>query len=459
MLRLIGRSTRILPLDPPQNDLAFPYWRLKAFLFPWSDGWPTSVHRLPARLFSESNGAIFWDTVCYVGWLPWIAAAFLVERAIRGRRRPDRRLVLVAALGLGALLLALPFAQEFTSQFRVTLLRSPARLLYVTTFALSAVAAAAIDAVARARPALRYLGASAALGLLALHGFDLGSHARTFVELSDRLSEDPQELETWRLAVGDHRIAFDDTLLSPRNRAVDDVGFFDSIMLAKPYRAFLALARAPETTNVQTMDGKALPPAALAGLCVQSLITAAPRDDLQVLQRLGVANLYAVPNPANRANFVPDAAAAFVGDDLVLDRFRRGAIDLSGTLFLSPAAKASLSPPVQASGEPASAPRVAYARPDPDTILVQTESTKAGFLRLVESFDEGWSATLDGAPANVLVADTFAMAVRLPSGRHELRFEFRTPGARAGLWISAAVAVLVAFLAFAAGRGRPNISA
>ena len=458
MLRLIGRSTRILPLDPPENDLALPYWRLKAFLFPWADGWPTALHRLPAKLFVEPNGAIFWDTVSYVGWLPWIAAAFVAERAIRRRSLPDRRLVVVVAIGLGALLLALPFAQEITSQFRVTLLRSPARLLYLTTFALAVATAAAIDLVGRsaARAAFRHAGATAALGLLLVHGIDLGSHARSFVEVSDRLKEDPADVEKWRHSIGDRRIAFDDTLLSPRNRAVDDVGFFDSIMLAKPYRAFMAFAGLPASANVQTMDGKALPPAALAGLCVESMITQAPRDDLQVRQRLGIATVYAVPSPSRRATFVPDEAVAFVGDDVVLDRFRRGAIELQGALFLSPSAKASFSPPLRGSGAAAvaQAPRVAYAREDPDRIVVRTESPDAGFLRLVESFDEGWSATIDGAPANVLVADTFAMAVRLPPGRHEVRFSFRTPGARTGVWISAASAVLVALLAFRAGRTR-----
>ena len=75
MLRLIGRSTRILPLDPPGNDLALPYWRLKAFFLPWADGWPRAVPRFPARPFVEAHGAHFWDTVSYVGWVPWIAAA------------------------------------------------------------------------------------------------------------------------------------------------------------------------------------------------------------------------------------------------------------------------------------------------------------------------------------------------------------------------------------------------
>lgn len=466
MLQLIGRSTRILPLDPPVNDLAFPYWRLKAFFFPWADGWPTTVPRLPAKVFADPDGAKFWDTVCYVGWWPWIAALFLLERTIRGRRPLDRRWTLLAAIGFGAFLLSLPAAQEITSSFRVTLLRSPARLLYVSTFALSAGAAVAIDAVARARVvAFRHAGALGAVAILAVHALDLGRHDKAFVEVSDRFKYDAAELETWRKAVGEQRCAFDYTLLSPGNRAVDDVGFFDSIMLARPYRAFMALAQAPETTNVQVMDGAALPPAALAGLCAQSLITAAPRSDLPVMRQLDVATTYRVPDPAKRASFVPDEAVAFVGDELVLDRFRRGVVELAGRMFLSPAVKPAVLPAAErategvreGAPEGAPGPRVEYQRPDTDAILVCMESPRAGYVRVVEAWDEGWSAILDGAPAQILIADTFAMAVRVPRGKHEVRFEFRTPGARTGLWISAASAVLVALLAFRLGRARKTV--
>jgi hypothetical protein len=352
----------------------------------------------------------------------------------------------------------LPAAQEITSSFRVTLLRSPARLLYLTTFALSAGAAVAIDAVARARVArMRHAGAVCAAAILAVHAVDLGRHDRSFVEVSDRFKYDAAELETWRKAVGEQRCAFDYTLLSPGNRAVDDVGFFDSIMLARPYRAFLALARAPETSNLQVMDGAALPTAALAGLCVQSLITATPRSDLPAMRQLDVATTYRVPDPAKRASFVPDDAVAFVGDELVLDRFRRGVVELATRMFLSPSAKPAALPAPETAPEGVPPARVEYRRPESDAILVRMESPRAGYVRVVESWDEGWSATLDGAPAQILIADTFAMAVRVPRGKHEVRLEFRTPGARTGALITAASVLLVAVLAFRLGRARSSV--
>ena len=37
MSLLVGRSTRVLALAPPVNDIWFPVWRLKVFVMPWAD--------------------------------------------------------------------------------------------------------------------------------------------------------------------------------------------------------------------------------------------------------------------------------------------------------------------------------------------------------------------------------------------------------------------------------------
>jgi len=63
MFQLVRRSTRLLPLDAPQNDISFPYGRLATYLFPWKDGFPdpfgTSV-----PFTGYPTHAYFWDTVC-----------------------------------------------------------------------------------------------------------------------------------------------------------------------------------------------------------------------------------------------------------------------------------------------------------------------------------------------------------------------------------------------------------
>jgi hypothetical protein len=445
MLQLIERNTRVLPLEHPGNDLPFPYWRLNAFFLPWADGWPEPIQRSPPTSFAEPTGAFFWDTVCYVGWIPVFAALLLFGRSILRRRWPARPWLILSVVAVLTLVLALPFAQAITSQFRVTLLRSPSRMLYLTTFALSAAIAVFVEGLLHTLSGRsRVLSAGLVGVLLAAHATDLGKHDLNFIHLIQRLPTMNQEIDRWRRGVGDQRVAFDNELFAPANRAADDLGFFDSIMLARPYRVFLALSGAPAGLNTQNLDGSMLPPSALAGLGAKIVVTSHPREDLKVVNVQEAARSYAVPNPLSRATFLPDACVRFQDDARVLERFREGTIDFKKWMFLDPSARpgdfqldvtASFAQPV-----------LSYGRPDSDEIVVQVEARSPGYLRVMESWDEGWSATLNGKATDLLVADTFAMAVRLRPGVHEVRLSYRTPGARTGLVLSALSAALLSLL-------------
>jgi uncharacterized membrane protein YfhO len=79
---------------------------------------------------------------------------------------------------------------------------------------------------------------------------------------------------------------------------------------------------------------------------------------------------------------------------------------------------------------------VNYERPSSDVIVLKVRTNQAGFLRVLESFDPGWSANVDGTPAPVLPADDFALAIRLDPGIHEVRLQYATPGAKTGAAIS-----------------------
>ena len=53
-------------------------------------------------------------------------------------------------------------------------------------------------------------------------------------------------------------------------------------------------------------------------------------------------------------------------------------------------------------------------------------------------WDEGWSASVNGEPALIEKANIGFMAVRVPAGSAEIRFDYRTPGLMEGLLISGA---------------------
>jgi len=77
-----------------------------------------------------------------------------------------------------------------------------------------------------------------------------------------------------------------------------------------------------------------------------------------------------------------------------------------------------------------------------------------GVLVVLESFDPGWRATVDGAEVPVLRANGIFRAVRLPAGRHRVFFAYRPRSAAAGAALG-----LVGLAAAAAGlalraRGR-----
>jgi uncharacterized membrane protein YfhO len=81
-------------------------------------------------------------------------------------------------------------------------------------------------------------------------------------------------------------------------------------------------------------------------------------------------------------------------------------------------------------------------RPSPDRIEVGFSAETDGWVRLLESFDEGWTASLDGAPVPPERVDGVLLAVSVPAGVHRLSFEYRTPGAIAGSLMSLAALAL-----------------
>jgi hypothetical protein len=67
-----------------------------------------------------------------------------------------------------------------------------------------------------------------------------------------------------------------------------------------------------------------------------------------------------------------------------------------------------------------------------------------GFVVLNESYFNGWTATMDGHPTPVLIANGFVRAVEVPAGRHAIEFRFQTPGLRAGAVCSLLTCLLMA---------------
>ena len=228
MAMLISRSTRVLALAPPPNDLSMPYGRLAAFFFPWRDGAPAPLGQAALNAFhGYPIPAYFWDTVCYAGLLPWIAlVALCCFGAGANRNRNEIQIALfTVAIGLIGILLSLPFMHEATARIPGTILRSPARLIYLTEFALAMALGAGVHIVVSTIRS-RVSRVVVAL-LLVIHLIDLAGHDHQFI-LRGSLSVPPAESEIiTRILkkIGDDRAAIDYALNLPVTARSTTSGF------------------------------------------------------------------------------------------------------------------------------------------------------------------------------------------------------------------------------------------
>jgi len=72
----------------------------------------------------------------------------------------------------------------------------------------------------------------------------------------------------------------------------------------------------------------------------------------------------------------------------------------------------------------------------PERVVIETKSDGPAYLVLSDTFDPGWSATVDGRPAQIWPGYVAFRAVYLPSGDHTVVFTYCPAGFKLGLSIS-----------------------
>ncbi|HSD09924.1 MAG TPA: YfhO family protein, partial [Candidatus Binatia bacterium] len=88
-----------------------------------------------------------------------------------------------------------------------------------------------------------------------------------------------------------------------------------------------------------------------------------------------------------------------------------------------------------ASSEPSSIIAVRYRRPDNDALVVDVAG-HGGMLVVAESYDEGWSVTVDGHRTPVLLANGYQRGVWVPEGSREVVFRYCPKGLMVGAVLS-----------------------
>ncbi len=86
-----------------------------------------------------------------------------------------------------------------------------------------------------------------------------------------------------------------------------------------------------------------------------------------------------------------------------------------------------------------------------DSVSCRASLDRSALLLLADMNYPGWGVSVDGEPAELLVADGFHRAVALPAGEHEVRFEF-VPSGSGALGVLRVVAFTIMALLIIVGR-------
>lgn len=96
-----------------------------------------------------------------------------------------------------------------------------------------------------------------------------------------------------------------------------------------------------------------------------------------------------------------------------------------------------------------------YAERRPEDVTVRVDAPVPSIVVVRNAWEEGWTATVDGEPAEVLPTDLVLQGVAVPAGMHEVRLVYREPALARGLLGSAIAWLgLLVVLAMILVRGR-----
>jgi hypothetical protein len=94
-----------------------------------------------------------------------------------------------------------------------------------------------------------------------------------------------------------------------------------------------------------------------------------------------------------------------------------------------------------------------------NAITLRVESSKPALLVVAEAWYPGWRATVNGAPAEVLPANVWMRAIRVPSGESRVRLYYVEPSLAAGVAISLGMLLLLAAIDWRLNRKQAFTSA
>ncbi|HVF08411.1 MAG TPA: hypothetical protein VNC60_07540, partial [Actinomycetota bacterium] len=85
----------------------------------------------------------------------------------------------------------------------------------------------------------------------------------------------------------------------------------------------------------------------------------------------------------------------------------------------------------------------AYSETEPEHVSIEVTATAPSIVVVRTSFDEGWSATVDGRPTPVLPVDGFLQGVAVTAGTHRVEMTYRDDAVTRGVQLGVAAWLLL----------------
>jgi hypothetical protein len=143
---------------------------------------------------------------------------------------------------------------------------------------------------------------------------------------------------------------------------------------------------------------------------------------------------------------------AFVAHDFMLVKDRETAMLADGTATQDVAILES-PPAFAAGGGPATACEIVLY--ESNRLKVTGNDSKAGMLVLLDSYGDGWTATVNGSPAAIVPVYGAFRGIEVPAGAWDVAMTYQVPRLRTGLLI-ALVALVIALAALCISRPLPG---
>ena len=378
----------------------------------------------------------WWETCGFVG-----GAVLVLTLAIHAGRHAQRHLW--SGIAILAIILSFGDSNFFYQGFVAVVpgagwFRGPGRYLLLFTVGMAALAAIGFEALWKRGPnALRFLAVLLAVAVV-VQLFDFGRPCFQKHPLNDvfkgKVEESPYELlelrprlrallqercgETGRVANGRPEV-----LLIGQCQAagLDHVGGYEPMMLRR-YAEAINAARGTATDVEMVVVASVAPHPVISMLATRVLLTS--------------RGILDYPDPLPRTWVVNNAV---VIEDKA-ERLRTigfGKWDPRRTVILE--SYPTDAPPVPTE-TPAGRSKVLARKPG--YYEIEAENTADAYLVLSEAYYPGWTAVVDGRPAEVLPADHLIQTVRLPAGKHLVRFQYHSRFLSLGFAVAALAALV-----------------